>query len=109
MPTTPGGLPSGCAVLPVAPPPGCATGQIDSLFSVLACAQPVSDGTDFSITLTPEARGLAGDGDELELTIQTPAGNTLVETRANVQRTDTDGYTRCQGRFDLDGTPIDDR
>lgn len=103
VPTTPGGPPSRCESLPFMPGPGCSVGEIGNDFSVLACARSGSSGTYFSITLTPATENLAGNGDQVGLTIETTAGNALVEANANVLRNDTESSTRCLGSFDLDG------
>lgn len=103
VPTTLGGPPSRCESLPFMPGPGCSIGEIGNDFSVLACARSGSNGTYFSVTLTPATESLAGDGDQVGLTIETTAGNTLIEANANVLRNDTESSTRCLGSFDLDG------
>lgn len=109
VPTTPGGLPSRCDSLPVAPGPGCGTGEIAKEFAVQACAQSQSDGTYFSIALIPSTSSLPDGGDQFELTIGTIGGTSLVEANGNVPRNDPtpESNADCRGAvFDLDGVPV---
>jgi len=108
--TTPKGMPSRCNLVPVAPRPGCAEGEIGGDFSVSVCAQSVRDGTTFDIVLKPATDGFPDKGDRFRLVIETTAGGSLVEATANVgsDSQDTDSSASCQGGlFGLDGSPIE--
>ena len=110
FPTTPGGLPSGCAVVPITPPPGCTAGEINTSFSVLACARAGREGTAFNISLEATSPGFPDDGDPVGVRIETTAGSELVDATATVKSKDlaTDGSSGCAGGlFGLDGAPIE--
>jgi hypothetical protein len=109
VPTTPGGPPAHCEFRPFVPGPGCGVGEIGDDFSVLACARGGSEGTDFSITLTPSTDSFPDDDDQFGLTIRTTAGSTLVEARGNVGSSGLpiESDSPCRGAaFDLDGNRI---
>lgn len=107
VPTTRGGLPSGCPFMPVEPGPGCGIGQIGNDFSVQACAQSSSDGTYFSVTLNPANTSLPDGGDRFGLTIETADGSSLVEAIGSTSNEVTEGGASCRGAlFDLGGARI---
>jgi hypothetical protein len=108
FPTTPGGPPSGCELVPITPPPGCTPGELGREFSVLSCARAEGDGITFGISLEATSEGFPHDGDGVALTIGTTAGNTLIDATATLSSnglaTD-DGPSCTGGRFGLDGMP----
>lgn len=110
VPTTPGGLPSRCALVPITPGPGCAVGEIGTYFAVSACAESDREQTTFNVVLTPSTEGYPDGGDRVGLTIETATGNALVDATADLGSDDdlnTDNSISCRGGlFGLNGTPI---
>jgi hypothetical protein len=107
FPTTPGGLPSGCALVPMTPGPGCGVGEIGTYFSVSACAESDREQTIFNVGLTPATEGYPDDGDRVGLTIETAAGVVVAEATAKLGSNDPAADSSCRsGLFGLDGTAI---
>jgi hypothetical protein len=108
FPTTPGGLPSGCELVPITPSPGCGVGEIGTYFAVSACAVLDREQTTFTVGLTPATEGYPDDGDRVGLTIETAAGVLVAEATAILGSNDPATDSSCRsGRFGLDGTAID--
>jgi len=107
VPTTPGGLPSRCPVVPLEPGPGCGIGQIGNDFAVRACTQSSSEGMHFNVALDPANVSVPDGGDRFGLTIETADGNSLVEANGTTSDELTEGGASCRGAmFDLGGTRI---
>jgi hypothetical protein len=108
VPTTRGGLPSHCDVVPSTPEPGCGLGEIGRDFSVLACAESGRDGITVDIVLTAASDSFPNDGDRFELVIVTTTGSALVDSAVNLGSDDlaTNSSSCRGGLFELDGTPI---
>lgn len=108
FPTTPGGLPSGCELVPMTPGPGCGVGEIGAYFSVSACAEADREQTTFLVGLTPATEGYPDDGDRVALTIETEAGVLVAEATATLGSNDRSTDSSCRsGRLGLDGTAIE--
>jgi hypothetical protein len=109
VPTTPGGMPSHCDVVPITPGPGCAVGDIGSDFSVSACAQSSNAGTNFDIVLTATREGYPDNGDRFDLSIETRDGESLVDASATIAGDGAAADSKsCGGALlGLDGSPIE--